>query len=87
MIGENILDDLGVTGPITDFTIVGFQFLVVLFNTQLAVFDCEPVLRGTARMVRYMMTIQFESKDNYNRVEALEDGIPRSVLVLGKQAS
>ena len=34
-----------------------------------------------------MMTITFENKENYNRVEALEDGTPRSVLLLGKQAT
>jgi hypothetical protein len=89
VIGENILVDLGFAPEccITDFTIVGFQFLVLLIESQLVVFDCEPVLHGSARSVRYMMSIAFENKENYSRVEALEDGIPRSILVLGKQAT
>ena len=70
-----------------DFTIVDFQFLVVLLKSaNLVVFDCEPLLQGNSRMVRYMMTVQLEGKE-FSRVEALEEGVPRSILVLGKQAS
>lgn len=36
-------------------------------------------------MVRYMMTIPLEGKD-FGRVEALEEGVPRSLLVLGRYA-
>ena len=66
---------------------VGFQFLVILIKqNHLVVFDCDPLLSGRARQVRFMMTIELGT-DNFNRVEALEGGIPRSLLVLGKQSS
>jgi hypothetical protein len=86
VISENVLTDLGFTqeDKITDLTVVGFQHLVALIKTQLVVFDCEPVLRGASPTVRYMMTI--DVKDSFSRVEALDEGIPRSVLLLGRQA-
>jgi hypothetical protein len=34
-----------------------------------------------------MLSQLLEGKDQFSRVEALEEGIPQSVLVLGKQAS
>ena len=92
VIGEHVLEDIGFADTaedmITDFTIVGFQFLVVLIRSQhLVVFDCQPLLCANSRTANFMLSQLLEGKDQFNRVEALEEGIPQSVLVLGKQAS
>ena len=34
-----------------------------------------------------MMTVDLETSEQFNRVEALEEGVPRSLLVIGKQSS
>ena len=90
VIGPNVLIDLGFADAsqdvIQDFTVVGFQFLVCLFSSsKLVVFDCESLLSGASPQVRYMMTITLDCKE-FGRLEALDDGIPRSVLVIGRQA-
>ena len=40
---------------INDFTLLDFQYLIVLMNQgRVVVFDCSMVLEGSARQVRYI---------------------------------
>jgi len=64
VISASVLKDIGLgaaDAKIQDFSIVGFQFLVILVKqSNLVVFDVEQVLSGRDRQVRYMMTIALE---------------------------
>ena len=69
------------TGLISDFTLVDFQFLVVLMSQgRFLVFDCAMVLEGSSRQVRYLnldstrpaASDSAKTEQVFTRVEAIE---------------
>jgi len=63
VVSANVLSELnlGKSAEIIDFTVVQFRYLVVLLKSAaLLVFDCERVLNGHERQVRFMFMQKLE---------------------------